>query len=465
VGRRRVLTALDLRPVLAESPCRASELDGLLDLPGSDAPFRLAVYGPEPWVVTGFRPRLTVSARGDRLVVRDRERGARALRANPLFLLDELRGLLPRARMGIPFGGGAVGYLGYGLRTFIESVPDRRPADVPLPDLWFAIPDRFWTYPVAGGPVLAVAWIPPGASRQRCARELRERRGFPPTASPAGKPGPCPTPRSNLGKRNYLRAVRRIIEYIRAGDVYQVNLSQRLSIPGRIPPGEVFRRLTAINPAPHAAYFGMSEGALVSVSPERFLSLHGDRVATEPIKGTRRRGRTVRADRAAARELWTSAKDAAELAMIVDLERNDLGRVCRYGSVKVVEARRLESHPTVHHLVARVEGRLRDGVQLSELIAATFPGGSVTGAPKIRAMEIIEELEPTARGPYTGAIGAIGCDGRVDLSVAIRVMLFGGGRIVWPVGGGIVVDSDPDAEWEETLTKGVAQAAALRGLP
>jgi len=266
---------------------------------------------------------------------------------------------------------------------------------------------------------------------------------------------------SNFTPAQYRRAVRRAIDYIEAGDIFQVNLSQRFEGRLTVAPFELYRRLRAVNPASFAAYLAGRGWAVVSSSPERFLRLRDGHVETCPIKGTRPRASEPEADARLRQELLASAKDNAELTMIVDLERNDLGRVCDYGSVRVSEPRVLERHPTVHHLVATVEGQLAPGRDLIDLLRASFPGGSITGAPKVRAMEIIDELEPTARSLYTGALGYIGYDGCMDLSIVIRTFLVAGERFYFQVGGGIVADSQPEAEYQETLDKGRALVAAV----
>ncbi len=266
---------------------------------------------------------------------------------------------------------------------------------------------------------------------------------------------------STFTRDHYIDAVRRCIEYIGAGDVFQVNLSQTLLIDDPPSPEVLYERLLRDTPARFGGMVRLGDVAVVSNSPELFL--HVDpcgRVMTRPIKGTLPAGDV-------AGDLLESEKDAAELNMIVDLERNDLGRVCETGSVVVSEARTIETHPTVHHGIATVEGQLRADVGLAELLAATFPSGSVTGAPKIRAMQIIDELEPTTRGPYCGALGRLDADGSVLLNVAIRTATYANGRLHVPVGGGIVADSDPAAEFEETLVKARAflRAAGKENLP
>jgi len=292
--------------------------------------------------------------------------------------------------------------------------------------------------------------------------------GSDPTPRVAAQPPSARTPcRATFDwpRPAYEAAVRRAIEYIAAGDIYQVNLAQRLTLrrsDGRdFDPLEAYRRLRAANPAPYGALLRWPGGAIASVSPELFLRLEGDRIRTSPIKGTRPRTGDAAEDAAYRRDLLTSAKEAAELAMIVDLHRNDLGRVCAYGSVRVAEPRRVEAHPTVFHTVADITGRLAAGRDGLDLLAACFPAGSISGVPKIRALEIIRELEPCARGAYTGAIGALGLDGRMTWNVAIRTLQIAGPAATLYVGGGIVADSDPAAEYAETLAKA---RGILRGL-
>lgn len=268
-----------------------------------------------------------------------------------------------------------------------------------------------------------------------------------------------PSVQSTFTRTAYEAAVERVLDYIRRGDVYQVNLSQRFSASLTAPPYEVYLRLLEQSPAPYAAFLDFVDFALISNSPELLFRVTPDRqIVTRPIKGTRPRGPGME------RELLESKKDQAELAMIVDLERNDLGRICEVGSVRVVEPRVIEAHPTVYHGVATIEGQLRDDVGFVDILRAMFPCGSVTGAPKIRAMQIIDELEPVRRGPYCGAIGYIAADGTMEFNVAIRTMIVKDGVVHIPVGGGIVADSNPADEYEETLVKARAMFAAL-GIP
>jgi para-aminobenzoate synthetase component 1 len=381
-----------------------------------------------------------------------------------------------------PFQGGAAGLFGYGLSRHVERLPPPRRDEFRAPDMAVGLYDwvlafdhqqgRAWLL-ATGFPQQLEARRQRAAGRLRWAREVLTSPAHP--TSPArleglsvselapqfelpGRPGVT----STFDRRDYLAAVRRAIDYIHAGDCFQVNLAQRLLCPATLPPLELYHRLRERNPAPFAGYFDLGEFVIASASPERFVRVQGGLVETRPIKGTRPRGRTPEEDRANARELLASAKDRAENVMIVDLLRNDLGRVCEYGSVKVEELCRLESYRTVHHLVSEVRGRLRPGMGPVDLLRAAFPGGSVTGAPKIRAMEIIAELEPVARGAYCGSLGYVGFDGSMDTSILIRTFTVGKGWVQFPVGGGIVADSDPEAEYAETLHKAEGLLRALR---
>lgn len=267
---------------------------------------------------------------------------------------------------------------------------------------------------------------------------------------------------SNFSREQYVAAVRRAVEYVHAGDIFQVNLSQRLLTPLTEHPLDLYGRLRRVSPAPFACYFDTGEHQIVSASPEQFLKVTDGEVVTRPIKGTRPRGFTPEEDAARLLDLVTNPKDRAENVMIVDLLRNDLGRVCEFGSVRVPRVCEVETYNYVHHLVSEVRGKLRAGQTPFDLLRAAFPGGSVTGAPKVRAMEIIAELEPTARGPYCGSIGFVGFNGAMDSNILIRTFTAGRGWLQFPVGGGIVADSDPEREYEETLHKA---AGLLRALP
>jgi para-aminobenzoate synthetase component 1 len=266
---------------------------------------------------------------------------------------------------------------------------------------------------------------------------------------------------SNFTPEAYRAAVSRVIDYIHAGDVFQVNLAQRLLLPADAPSVEAYCRLREVNPAPFAGYFDLGDSQILSASPERFLRVHDRLVETRPIKGTAQRFGNDAADRSAAIKLLNSSKNRAENVMIVDLMRNDLSMTCRPESVRVTQLCGLESFASVHHLVSAVEGELRDDKTPFDLLQTCLPGGSVTGAPKLRAMEIISELEPSARGAYCGALGYLGVGGQMDTSVLIRTVTAARGWWQFPAGGGIVAQSDPDAEYQETWHKARGLLRAL----
>ncbi len=365
---------------------------------------------------------------------------------------------------GMPVCSGLFGYLAYDLKNAIERLPKTTLNDLGLPDLCLYFPSALcWA---RKGEKKAVLCIPVfSRTGKRGAGLVRDRflEKFHVRKSLGDFSGNTKGFISPFTRDTYMAAVARIRSYIKAGHIYQVNLSQRFETDFSGDPYGLFSFLFKKAPAPFYAYINASDHHVVSTSPERFLLRKGDMVETRPIKGTRPRGVTPEEDTAYARELQASKKDEAELSMIVDLLRNDLGRVCKGGSVKVKEHKRLEAYENVFHLVSVIEGSLAGGKSSIDLIRAAFPGGSITGCPKIRAMEIIDELEPTSRHVYTGAIGYIGFHKTLDLSVAIRTATVKDGRIYFPVGGGVVYDSDPAEEYDETLHKGRSVMRALGG--
>jgi para-aminobenzoate synthetase component 1 len=423
--------------------------------------------------ILGRDPFMTLRSKGRKTEI-FREGAVERMDGNPFAKLAELlrRHERPPANDGLPFHSGAVGFFSYDLCHFVERLPDTTIDDILFPDLYLAFYDRAIVYDHIAGKCWAVA---EGESREETETKTRalvskiqnlEHGASRDTKSKiqnsvaASRPSPLAT---NFQKEEYIAAIRQAKEYIAAGDIFQVNLSQRFTAEIGIDSYELYRRLRRINPAPFAAYLRFGENAVVSASPERFLRVQGRHVQTRPIKGTRPRGKDPATDEAMRRELLASAKDAAELAMIIDLERNDLGRVCSYGTVKVTQRKVLEEYPTVYHLVGTVEGDIHPRFGLVDLIKACFPGGSITGAPKIRAMQIIDELEPTKRSLYTGAIGYIDFGGTTDLNIVIRTFLVRGRQAFFQAGGGIVADSDPESEYEETLDKARALMEAVQG--
>ncbi len=353
-----------------------------------------------------------------------------------------------------------LGHLSYELGRAFEVLPGRSESEPHPPDVCLAGYRAVYLYDPERGTGRIVGSDP--AAVGRLAEQIREAV----LSEPAPRPLPrIRPPQAQISDEDYRHAIGSIHRWIRAGDVYQVNLARRLdldSIPAsRLP--LMYAELVRRTPAPFCAYLQAGDHVVVSNSPERFMRVSGRHVETCPIKGTRPRGITPEEDRWLAKELLSSPKDRAEHVMIVDLERNDLGRVCEIGSIQVAQLASLRSFPTVHHLVSSVQGVLREGTGPVDLLRATFPGGSITGAPKIRAMEIIEALEPCRRGVYTGAIGYFDAAGDLDLSIAIRTAVAIPPRLSLHVGGGIVADSDADSELGETWDKATAFGAFWAG--
>jgi aminodeoxychorismate synthase component I len=378
---------------------------------------------------------------------------------------------LPRLAAGdgdLPFCGGWVGHISYECNCGTDRVWRAAGSARLLPDLRFGLYDAIALFDHAAGQWLAagIDWSGDRSIDRPALRDRMQRvQAFvsdcrPPDAIVVDD-ACCAVPVANMSHDDYLANVRRIQEYIAAGDVYQVNLTQRFAARTSVSPVALYRRLCRVNPAPRAALLAWPDYAVLSASPELFLDLRDRQVVTRPIKGTRPRIGDPVVDASRQAELARSEKDRAELTMIVDLLRNDLGRVCRFGSVRVVDAGAMESHPTVYHRVATVTGELADGRSWLDLLRATFPGGSITGAPKIRAMEIIDELEPTPRDVYCGSIGWVGLDGSLSLNIAIRTMVMRDADVFLYAGGGIVADSNPQDEYDESLAKAAGMMRAL----
>jgi para-aminobenzoate synthetase component 1 len=360
----------------------------------------------------------------------------------------------------VPFPAGVAGFWGYGLRGWVEPRLRVQPDPRGLPECLLGLYPNTLTIDHVTGTLTAIGPPQELAAWRAAALEDSSSRDMSLSPGVAALVAASAVGR-NFDPATYAAAVGRVLDHIVAGDIYQVNLSQRFTVPCPDDAWTVYRRLRAVNPAPFAAYMPWPGAALVSASPERFLQTDGQNVWTRPIKGTRPRGATPAEDARLAAELQASEKDRAENVMIVDLMRNDLGRVCTLGSVRVPELLALESYATVHHLVSTVTGHLAPGHDAVDLLRACWPGGSITGAPKIRAMEIIADLEPQERGPYCGSIGYISLGGQMDTSILIRTMVVHDGVADVDAGGGIVADSDPRAEYDETLAKAAALLRVL----
>jgi len=413
--------------------------------------------------IMGIRPWLTITGRlGETTVAID---GAvHVISQAPLNLLETV---LDRCRLSIggtagPIAAGLFGYLAYDLKDGLESLPRTTVDDLGLPQLCLVAPSVIVVCDKTDGVTRVHAPVRRGHDVRAAIDAFRDTLNSPPPA-PGDFSGSGQPLKSNFTRSDYERSVQRIREYITAGDVYQVNLSQRFEIGFRGDGYRLFQTLYRLNPAPFFAYVNAGDHQIVSTSPERFLLRRGNRVETRPIKGTRPRGKTPERDREMMAALTRSPKDDAELSMIVDLLRNDIGKVCAGGSVVVTQHKRLEAYRNVYHLVSVVEGLLAEGRHSVDLIRAAFPGGSITGCPKIRSMEIIDELESHRRHIYTGAIGYISFHDTMDLSIAIRTATIAGDRLVFSVGGGIVYDSEPEDEYEETLHKGRTLMSVFQG--
>ncbi len=418
--------------------------------------------------ILGLRPFFRFRGRGRNMEIRSWDRIER-FHADPL---DTLRRLLDHFRTGDvefpePFSSGLLGYLAYDLKDTIEDLPRTSHDDLGLPSIWFNGPslvlvhDRVYDRTTLYIPVF----------EHEDSRETETRLTWfldainAPSPEDRGFSGDGNGFRSNFHQESYMDAIGRIKEYILSGDIYQVNMSQRFDMGFRGCPFSLFKDLFNRNPAPFFAYIHADDHHIVSTSPERFILRNRSYVETRPIKGTRPRGNTAENDEKLKAELSQSPKDDAELSMIVDLMRNDLGKVCKGGSVRVKEHKRVEAYTNVFHLISIVDGELDLGKDEADILRATFPGGSITGCPKIRSMEIIDELETRRRHIYTGSIGYIGFGGTLDLSIAIRTATIVNGRMVFSVGGGVVYDSDPSDEYHETLHKGRTLFDTVSGSP
>ena len=366
-----------------------------------------------------------------------------------------------------PFQGGAAGYLGYELGRHLESLPAAAPIGTALPDMVMALYDTLVAFDHQTQQAWIVAVDVPGLdNRSPAARRIEAVADRIASASdlPPIHWQSTGTWQAEISRDDYESMIARTIDYIHAGDIFQANITQRFlgNMPENLNAFMLYRRLRSLSANPYNAFLQYGDRAIASASPELFLNLQADgHVITRPIKGTRPRGATPAADAALADALLASEKDHAENLMIVDLMRNDLGRVCRVGSIGVNELCRLETFANIHHLVSEVTGQLAQDKGPVNLLRAVFPGGSVTGAPKVRAMEIINELEPSRRGPYCGAVAWIGFDGAMHANIVIRTLVIDGDDVVAQAGGGIVADSDPAAEYQESLDKAAALLTSI----
>ncbi|MFZ7133531.1 MAG: aminodeoxychorismate synthase component I [Eubacteriales bacterium] len=411
----------------------------------------------------GSNPFMIFSSKDN--VVKIEEQGKEKVsRGNPFHMLRELLNQYKfHYDTPFPFIGGAVGFFSYDLCHHIEKLPRTAIDDTNIPDCYLGFYDGI----IIIDHLKSKCFISALGIKEKEDIVIKrivdriETRNVMNIKLSQGENRHLVF-EGNFTKEKYMDALDRIHQYIQDGDIYQTNLTQRFQCDLQIAPIELYHNLRSINPAPFASYIDFGEGQIVSSSPERFLKISDRKIETRPIKGTMPRGKTKEEDEKYRNELINSEKDKAELLMIVDLERNDLGKISKPGTIEVPELFKLEEYETVFHLVSTVTGELKDDVDVVDCITATFPGGSITGAPKIRAMEIIDEVEPTQRNIYTGSIGYIGYNGDLDLNIVIRTIVCKDSKGYFGVGGGIVWDSDNQLEYEETFHKGKALMEALK---
>jgi len=416
--------------------------------------------------ILAARPWLTFSATSNNVTV-TAEGHSFQFEADPLDTLRTISNTfsLENPHVPVPVAAGLFGYLSYDLKDRLEKLPRTSIDDLCLPHICLFAPSILVVQDKIDGSTRLCVPKRTSAGKSNLYKDLDifESILAQKPGADGGFSGDAGGFRSNFTRANYMEAIERIKEYIASGHVYQVNMSQRFEMEFGGDTFSLFKTLYNANPAPFFAYINAGDHQVISTSPERFILRTGKRVETRPIKGTRPRGKTPTEDKKFRRELRQSKKDEAELSMIVDLLRNDLGKVCMAGSIRVLEHKRLEAYRNVYHLVSIVDGTLDRNCDSVDLIKATFPGGSITGCPKIRAMEIIDELEPDSRHIYTGAIGYISFHDTMDLSIAIRTATIFNRRLVFSVGGGIVFDSDPGDEYDETMHKGQTLMEVLKG--
>ena len=416
--------------------------------------------------IIGLEPHTIFSAKGRRIKVVDAD-GGRLMEGDPFEMLRETCARFS-TQSHAHFRGGAVGYFSYDAGRFIEDLPERTVDDLELPDTFFLFCNLFVVFDHAAQTAEVVAMADdlrgPNAAyteaRARIGALIEKLDGSAPAFQSSGA-GREPAWESNFTKSGFCRAVERAKEYIAAGDIYQVNLSQRLTAAVGADPLEIYSVLRELNPSPFAGFFDFGDWQLVSCSPERLVKLENRSAQTRPIAGTIRRGRSDAEDGELRSRLTSDIKERAEHIMLVDLERNDLGRVCEYGSVRADQLLVTESYSHVTHIVSNVLGRLREHHDGFDLLRACFPGGTITGCPKVRAMEVIEELEPVRRGPYTGSMGYFGFNGDLDFNIIIRTLIMKDGLAHVQAGAGIVADSQPEREYNETLHKAEALIRAV----
>jgi anthranilate synthase component 1 len=435
-----------------------------------------SVEGGERWgrySFIGHRPRLLVRARGDNIELTRNGKQCGKFKASPLDYLKNLMQTFQAVSVdGLPrFFGGLVGYLSYDVVRFIEHLPTSKPDDVGMPDAAFMMPEQVMIYDNLTQTIKVVAniyvpeYVNHATAYDQAVAQIDQTLGLlsepVPPSKPTGKPKQELVLRANMERDRFEGMVKRAKQYIEDGEAIQVVLSQRFDTDLVSEPFDIYRALRRINPSPYMYYLDFDGDVVIGASPEVLVRLENGRVALRPIAGTRPRGKNSSEDRRLAEELLADPKERAEHVMLVDLGRNDVGRVATVGTVEVTDLMVVEYYSHVMHLVSHVEGDLATGLDMFDVLRASFPAGTVSGAPKVRAMEIIDELEPSRRGLYAGAVGYFSFSGNMDFCITIRTMLVRNGRIYLQVGAGIVADSVPESEYEETVAKGEALVRAL----
>jgi anthranilate synthase component 1 len=434
-----------------------------------------SIEGGEKWArytFLGSNPSVVIRSLGNSVEIIEEGAVRREETADPLgFFRDYLQRYRPVALDGIPrFFGGAVGYLGYDMVRYFEQLPTAKPAVIGAFDSYFVITDTILIFDNVSQKIKVVsnAHLDAGKSPQEAYAEatakidaLIRKLKTPLAAAPSLPAGAKVSFSSNVSREAFEKGVEQAKEYVRAGDIIQVVLSQRFSGVLTVDPLDIYRMLRTLNPSPYMFFLRLDATLVVGASPEVMVRKEGEHVELRPIAGTRPRGATPEADRALAAELLADPKERAEHVMLVDLGRNDLGRVCKAGTVRVTELMVVERYSHVMHIVSNVQGELEAGRDAFDVVRATFPAGTLSGAPKVRAMEIIDELEPVRREIYGGAVGYFSFSGNMDMAIAIRTLVIKDGKVHLQAGAGIVADSDPAAEYQETVNKAMAVVKAI----
>jgi len=472
------------REILADTETPVS---ATLKLGGSPSFLLESMVGGEKWArysFLGSRPSRVIRSWGKKVEIKDNKMGAKIFKVeNPFEVIKrEITAYNPVDVIGLPrFYGGLVGYIGYDMARFFECIPDEKKPGLELPDMFFMVTDTVVIFDNLKGKIKVVSNAhvnnksPEEAYREAeekiedIIERLRRSKVSPPThPSPSrgeGKGGGENTElsgyASSFTKEAFEDAVLKGKDYIMSGDVVQVILSQRFERKFDIEPFHIYRALRVINPSPYMYYIDTGDAQLVGSSPEILVRLEGRKIILRPIAGTRKRGETEEEDKILEEELRKDPKEMAEHIMLVDLGRNDVGRVAKTGSVKVTELMTVERYSHVMHLVSNVEGSLKNGLDAFDVLGACFPAGTVTGAPKVRAMEIIEELEPMRRGPYAGAVGYLSYSGNMDTCITIRTLVIKRNKVYVQAGAGIVADSVPEKEYTETVNKAMGMMRAV----